>query len=263
MIVRVWIAYKLEVLKAIRLKFTYLGPALVVLTVAAMPLLQRFERDGVSDYAFIAYTTPVALNLVGLILLLAYCASLVSNELASGTIRTLLVRPLRRYEFLAAKLLLGMTYAVVLTASAAAATWAIAFALGDLAGVAYGGEVVFTASRMMLTYLAGAAAALAPQFAAVAFAVMLSSLTRNTGAAVGGAMSLWVVSDTLKYPLRAAPYLFSTYLETPWQVFQRQVDALEGQWLPDIGYCLLTSTVSFVIFAAIAMYALSRRNLNT
>ena len=96
MIVRVWIAYKLEVLKAIRLKFTYLGPALVVLTVAAMPLLQRFERDGVSDYAFIAYTTPVALNLVGLILLLAYCASLVSNELASGTIRTLLVRPLRR-----------------------------------------------------------------------------------------------------------------------------------------------------------------------
>lgn len=259
---RVWNAYKIEVMKALRLKFTYAGPVLVMLVVLCMPLVRTIDRDGVSDYAFIAYVTPVALNLLGLLILLAYCANQISTEMASGTIRMVLLRPLRRHEFLIAKLLLGMTYAAVLTLSASGASWAIAFALGDLGGVSFGGEVIHTTSQMVATYLVCMLLGLLPQFAAASFAIMISTFTRSSGAAVGTTVGIWLVADIVKHPLRVAPFLFSTYIETPWQVFASRCDGVETSWYPEALYVAATSTVSLFLFAAIAIYVLSRRNLH-
>src|SRR5690606_15584471 len=100
-------AYQVELLKALHLKSTYLGLGLVAAAVLSAPLLHPLTRDGRSDYAFIAFVTPATINLLGLVLLLAWCAGLVCTEVSSGTVRLVLVRPLRRWEFLAAKLLLG------------------------------------------------------------------------------------------------------------------------------------------------------------
>ncbi len=262
MIRRIWTAYTVELIKARRLWFTYIGPVLVVLAVLGAPLLRPIERDGVSDYGFIAYATPVALNLLGLVLLLTYCAGLISSELSGGSIRMVLVRPLRRCEFLAAKLLLGMTYAVVLTVLVGMTSWLLAFTFGELAGVSYGGEVIYTAGQMRNAYLLGMLLSLVPQFAAVAYALMLSTFTRNTGAAIGAAIGLWIVLDTLKHPLRISPYLFSTYLEVPWKVFSNYGEMLDASWLPAVKYGLATSVASFVLFAFIAGCTLSRRNLH-
>ena len=262
MIRRIWTAYTVEVVKALRLRATYVGPVLVVLAVIGTLALRPVERDGASDYGFVASATPLALDLVGLLLLLVYCAGLVSTELNSGVIRMVLVRPLRRTEFVAAKLLLGMTYAVALTVLVGLTSWSLAFALGELAGVNYGGEVIYTAGQMRNAYLLGMLLGLAPQFAAVAYAVMISTFTRNTGAAIGIAIGLWITLDTLKHPLHIAPYLFSTYLETPWHVFAARCEVLDAAWFPEATYCLITSAAALVLFTSIAGYALSRRNLH-
>ena len=260
---RILNAYRVELLKAFHRKFSYAGPLLILIVVAATLRVHPMIRDGAGDYSFIAYATPMALNLLGFLILLVYCAALVSSELGSGTICLILVRPLRRFEFVLAKLLLAMTYAVLLAATAALSSWLAVLALGDLGGVTYGGEVMYTGMEMIEIYLIGAALALLPLFAAAAYAVMISCLTRSTGAAIGSAVGIWIVADIVKHPLGVAPFLFSTYLETPWQVFVGRCDGLDPQWFPGAVYVIASSLVSLIVFTAVAILALSRRNLHT
>lgn len=263
MIQRVVNAYLVECIKAMRSKSAYAGPLLVVVMALFAPLIQPIGEDSASAYSFIAFSTPMVLNLLGLLLILTYCAGLVSSETSSGTLRLILVRPLLRHEFLLAKLLHGMTYALLLTVLVGVATWSIAAIKGQLAGVEYGGELLFTSTHMASTYVLGAALVLAPQFAAVAYAMMLSTLVRSTGAAVGAAVGIWIVLDTIKYPLHIAPFLFSTYMETPWQVFTMNSEGMDATWTPNLYYCLATSISSIAVFTAVSIYALRRRNIQS
>jgi len=258
---RIGAAFRTELTKALRLRFTYVGPVLVTCFVLGAPLMHRIERDNVSDYGFIAFATPAALNLLGLLLILTYCAGLVSSELSSGALRMILIRPLHRFEFLLAKLLFGMSYATTITALVASSSWGTAYLLGELAGVNYGGEIIYTAQEMRNAYFLGALLCLVPQFAAVAYAVMVSACTRSTGAAIGSAVGIWILLDLVKYPLRVAPYLFSTYMEAPWQVFDGRCNAMDSSWFPTTYYCLLTSLISMVLFTSAAAFILHRRNI--
>jgi ABC-type transport system involved in multi-copper enzyme maturation permease subunit len=261
MIGRIWNAYTVEMFKALRLKQTYLGPALVLAVVLCAPLLHPLHRDGVSDYGFVAYVTPLVLGFLGFLMLLTYCSSLVSSELSSGSIRAALVRPLKRHEYLLAKLLLGMTYAVLLTAITAAGSWAVAYALGELAGITFGGELIYTSEQMRTAYALGILLSLLPQFAGVAFALMVSVSTRSPAAAVGSTLGLWILLDLLKNPLHLEKLVFTSYLESPFQVFVNRCDAIETAWFPMTWYCLGASLSAWALFTAMAMLLLHRRNL--
>jgi len=258
---RVWAAYAVEVSKAIRSKAAYVGPALVLLAVICAPFVHPIHRGDTSAYRYIAYVTPLALDFLGFLLVLVYCAGLVSPELNSGAIRHVLVRPLRRHEYLLAKLMTGMSYALVLTLLVAVGSWSIAFAQGDLLGIEDGGELVYTDDQMLRAYVLGALAGLAPQFAAAAYALMISVCTRSTVAAVGAAAGIWIVLDMVKYPLHMDAFVFSTYLETPWQVFINRCDAIDTSWFPAMGYCLGSSVACVIVCSAVAALVLRRRNL--
>lgn len=260
---RIWTAYRVEVAKALRRKFTWVGPVILALAVAALPFAREVARDGVADYGFVAYATPLVLDLLGLLLLLSYCATLVASDLSHGTVCYMLVRPLNRHEYLAAKLLLAVSYAALLELTVVAASWAVVVILGDLTGVTFGGEVVHTNLEMLSTYGLGALLALAPLCAAAAFAVMVSSLTTSTGGAVGCTIGLWLLMDLAKYPLRVAPYLFSSYLEAPWQAFADQCDGLTRPWLPDAVYILASSAAAFAVFSAVSIAVFRTRDLRS
>jgi len=260
MIRRVVTAYLVEIQKALHAKSTYVGPLLIILVMALMPMVDRVERDQVSDYGFAARSTGVALNLLGLLLVLTYCASLVSSEIESGTIRLALVRPLRRYEFLAAKLLLGATYALALVVLVALLAWGGLLLFGDTQGVTYGGEVVFTNHTMIRSYLLALVLTMAPLCAAVAFAVAMSTVAKSTGAAIGATVAIWFAGDILKYPLHIAPFLFSTYIESPLELFANQADAFDPQWFPMALYCIATSLAWGAAAVALAVLVLRRRS---
>lgn len=261
MIRRILVTYLAELQKAARRKQTYVGPLLVFIVVCCATIKYPIARDTVSDYAFIATAVPLALDILGLLLLLIYCGGLVASELSSGTIRLVLVRPLHRHEFLAAKLLHGMTYAILLTAVASIASWGIALALGDLAGVSYGGEIVYTGREMIEAYALGILLGLLPQFAAVAFAIFVSTCNRNVGAAIGTTVGFWFLVEAVKYPLGIAKFLFSTHLTSVHQVFIDYAQGMPGRWFPAVGWSAATSLVALVLFAGLAALVLGRRNL--
>ncbi|MDZ4860607.1 MAG: ABC transporter permease [Candidatus Hydrogenedentes bacterium] len=263
MIDRVFTAYLAELLKALRWKFTYLGPLLIIAMVGLAPLLYPVAGEGQNPFIFVGVATSTALNLLGLFILISYCAGLVSSEISSGTIRLILTRPLFRHEFVLAKLLAGATYAFTLSAAAAITSWTVALVFGNISGVEYGGEVVHTSGSMVRVYALGFLIALAPQFAFVAYAVMVSTYVRNTGAAVITAIGTWIVVDAVKYPLGIAKYLFGSYVDTPWEVFRSQAEGLTVAWISEKTYwCLGTSAVAAAVFGAVALIGLRRRNFN-
>lgn len=258
---RIYIAYTVELAKAMRARATYAGPALVMALVLAATLLHPIARDDASDYDFIAYATSMALNLLGVVLLMVFCAGLISTELGTGTLRLVLVRPLRRMELYVAKTFLGLTYALTLTIVAAATAWGVVFFLGDLNGVAYGGEIIYTDREMRLAFALALLLNIPPQAAVVAYATMISSFTRSAAAAITAAIGIWLVVDSVKYALDFAPYVFSTYLESAWQVFLNRTDAVDTPWAPSARMGLLTSGGASALFLLIGLIALGRRDL--
>lgn len=262
MIARVWIVYTVEFVRAIRLKQTFLGPALVLAAVLLAPLIHPIARDGLGDYTFIAYVTPMALSNLGFLLMLVYSAGLIAPELASGAIRQTLVRPVRRQDYFLAKLLLGMTHALLLSIVAACGSWALVYAFGEADGVFHGGELVYTHHDMCTAYALGSLLGLAPQWAGVGCALMISVMTQRAVAAISAAAGLWVLVNIAKYPLGIERYVFSTYLESPWQVFADRCDNIESAWMPMAGHCLATSSITLAVSTLCGIYVLHRRNLS-
>ena len=80
-------------------------------------------------------------------------------------------------------------------------------------------------------------------------------------ASITAAVGLWAVVDVAKYPLLIEDYFFGTYIERAWGGFRGQCDALDPSWFPMAYYCVAVSLVSYAVFAAVAGYVLSRRNL--
>jgi hypothetical protein len=171
------------------------------------------------------------------------------------------LRPVLRHELLLAKLFLGMTYAAVLMCATAGTAWLAAFSFGELGGVTYGGELAYTSREMAVAYLAGMLLGLGPLFAAAACAIMVSCLTRSPSAAIGSTLGFGILIEAVKHPLRVAPLLFSTYIETPWQVFESYCNGWDARWLPAAVYCGVSSAAWMVVCTAIAGYALTRRDL--
>jgi len=256
---RIWAAYAVELTKALRHKYTYVGPALLAVAVAVCLALRPVARDGVGDYGFVAVATAIASSLLGLIVLLVYGAGLVASE-PYGALRHSLTRPVARHELLLAKAALGMTYAAVLTLTTGGTAWALAYLLGDLTGVACGGELVFPAGDMISAYVLGALLVLAPQWAAVAYALFWSTCVRNPIVAAVLAVSFWAVVDAIKYPLGIDAYLFSSYIERPWEVFAARVDGLDASWFPMAWQCLAASLGGWCVFTAAAVARFHRRD---
>jgi ABC-type transport system involved in multi-copper enzyme maturation permease subunit len=261
---RIWNAYMVELIKASRLRVTLAGPVLVVASVCATALRIPIARDGLSDYRFVFEATTLSLDLLGLLLIVIFCTGLISSEMSRGTIRLVLVRPLRRFEFLCAKFLLGTTFALLLLVLAGATSWGLVLAFGEAHGVEYGGETIYTGAGMAGAYAAAAAFNALPLLAVVAYALLISTLNRSSVAAIGWSVGIWLLVDMIKYPLNIAPFIFSTYLEGPWQTFARRCDGFkEVGLLPDASYWILAVSLLWTIaLVAAAAGILQRRSLH-
>lgn len=275
MITRILNAYIVELIKAARLPFTYIAPVLVVLAVIAAPLAYPVSRDQMSDYGFAAYAVQMSLNILGFLMVLLYCANLIASETASGTIRSVLLRPIYRREFFIAKALMGLSFATLISVFAGTAAWCMVFLIGDLAGVYYGGEMIYTDGQMRLAYVQALALGLLPLYAGVSYALLISVLAKNTTTAVGTAIGLWVFTDTIKYPLNVAPYLFSSYLESPWTSFIHRANAIETPLVGDLNLAgseflrrlvdtgVLPSVLTMLLCFSLGLYVFSRKNFTT
>jgi ABC-2 type transport system permease protein len=188
----------------------------------ALPLLAAYIRNGplIPLYALVTigvFLLPLATSMVG--------ATTIAGEAEAGTIKSVLVRPVRRGSLLSAKWAISVAYlAVALT---------IVFVVGLLSGlIAFGVHPIVTpvislsvAHTLWFTFIAYVLQ-LVSMTAVLSFAVMFSTFTDSSlTAAVGSLVIVLVVEILLQFSYFAflRPYVFTTYFSSGADLFQQPI----------------------------------------
>jgi ABC-2 type transport system permease protein len=199
-------AYRWELRKLVSQKRTYLGLGLAVILplifVIVQSLQNRRDRGGENIFAsqitHSGLATPVLMLLFLSVFMLPLIASLVAGDIVAaedgnGTLKTLLTRSVDRGQVFAAKTLAALTYATIAVfLSAAVATVAGIAAWGFNSVTTYSGTVVPASEGLLLVFAANAVY-LIPLFAVASLGVLLSTATRNSAAAVVGAVGIVIL----------------------------------------------------------------------
>ncbi len=200
------IVYRWELRKLVSQKRTYLGLFLAVLMPLIFVLSQHLrphhahEQDNIfaSQITQSGLATPVLMLLFESFFLLPLIAALVSGDImaaedGNGTLKTILTRSVDRGQVFAAKTVAAISYAALAVfLSATVATIAGVASWGFKSITSYSGTVVSAPKALLLVYAANACF-LIPLVAIVCIGVLLSTVTRNSAAAVVGTVGITLI----------------------------------------------------------------------
>lgn len=258
----VLVAYRWEVRKLARQGRTYLGIAIAAIGPIVYLLLEITQGPPTAPLANNLGHTGVAFALVVFKLILvigpAIIVALVAGDIVAaedlgGTLKTILIRSLRRGHVLAGKVLALYTYLV-----AAMVTF---FVVATVAGViAWGFHPVINVSGHRLGALqalglgvASLAVYLLPVFALASFGLFLSVATRQSVAAIGGtllyAMSLQGIA-AISAIKAAHPFVLTNQLTAWHDLFQTPVagDAIVRSLWVSAAFALPPLLAAWAIF---------------
>jgi ABC-2 type transport system permease protein len=228
-------AYRWELRKLRYQKRTYLGLGAAVLVPIIFAVAVSLRNGGPEDVAFGRYihqtgfAIPLVLLLFGSIWMFPLITALVAGDIVAsedhnGTLKTILTRSLERGQIYGGKLLAVFTYTVVaillngVTAIVAGGIVSGFNPLTSLSGtVVQPGRALLLIGGSLLVYLM-------PMLAIACIGLLLSTVTRNSAAAVVGTLmfSLLVQLIAILPGLGGAkPYLLSTQFDA-WQGLLRE-----------------------------------------
>jgi ABC-2 type transport system permease protein len=237
----VTLVYKWEVLKLLAQKRTYLGVGAAMLVPLVFVVVLTIQKGGPSDIPLGRYLrqTGLATPFVVLFFMSIWAFPLitalvagdvVAAESQNGTLKTILTRSRNRGEIYTAKVLATFTYTLVVIFAMGAVglvAASIAWGFNDLTSLsgtpvhAWHGVALLAASLALYAW---------PMAGIAAFGLMLSTITRNSAAAVVGTL-MWALLMQLLGVLPGTesirPYLLGTQFEA-WHGFLRT----PADWAP-------------------------------
>jgi ABC-2 type transport system permease protein len=227
--------YRWELTKLRYQKRTYLGlgAAAIVPIIFVIAIHFRPDRRG-GDFAFSSYLTrsglavPLVILLFGAVWMFPLITALVAGDIVAsedhnGTLKTVLTRSLERWQIFAGKALTAVTYAIaaiIIAGTIAVIAGSIQSGFNSLQSLS--GTIVSAPKALELVYVS-LLVYLAPILTIVAIGLLLSSVTRNSAAAVVGTLMislLFQLIGILPGTGSIQPYLLSTQFNA-WQGFLR------------------------------------------
>jgi ABC-2 type transport system permease protein len=227
--------YRWELVKLRFLKRTYLGLGLAALVPIIFAVAIHFRHATHGDFAFASYLNrsglalPLVILLFGAIWMFPLITALVAGDIFAsedhnGTLKTVLTRSLERWQIFAGKTLATLTYAIVailLAGSVAVIAGTLQSGFNPLQSLS--GTTVSASHALGLVYVS-LLVYLMPIVTVVCIGLLLSSLTRNSAAAVVGTLMislLFQLIGVLPGLSGTKPYLLSTQFNA-WQGLLRQ-----------------------------------------
>jgi ABC-2 type transport system permease protein len=224
--------YRWELTKLRYQKRTYLGlgAAAIVPIIFVVAIHFRHDRHGGGDFAFSSYlnrsglTVPLVIMLFGAVWLFPLITALVAGDIFAsedhnGTLKTIFTRSLERSQIFFGKALAAATYAIVaifLDGTVGVIAGSIQSGFNSLQSLS--GTIVSAPKALELVYVS-LLVYLIPIAAIVAIGLLLSSITRNSAAAVVGTLMislLFQLIGILPGLTGLQPYLLSTQFSA-WQ----------------------------------------------
>jgi ABC-2 type transport system permease protein len=251
--------YKWELLKLVAQKRTYLGLGVAMIVPLIFVFVLIFKAGGPNDIPLGRYIrqTGIALPFVVLFFMSIWAfpliaalvaGDIVASESQNGTLKTILTRSRNRGQIYAAKVLAAFTYTVlILLASGAVGVIAASIEWGFNPLTSLSGTTLSAGHALGL--LAASLAVYAwPLIGIAAFGIMLSTITRNSAAAVVGTL-MWALFMQLLGVLPGTesirPYLLGEQFQA-WQGFLRT----PADWTPVIRAAWVCAIYAAVPIAA-------------
>ncbi|NUR77724.1 MAG: ABC transporter permease [Thermoleophilia bacterium] len=256
--------YRWELLKLLAQKRTYLGLGVSMAVPLIFTFVLIFKTGGPNDIPLGRYIreTGLALPFVVLFFMSIWAFPLITSLVAgdivaaeshNGTLKTILTRSRNRGEIYAAKVAAAFTYtAVVVLAMGSVAVTAASIEWGFNPLTSLSGTTVSAGHGLGL--LAASLAIYAwPMAAIAAFGLFLSTVTRNSAAAVVGTL-MWALFMQLLGVLPGTesirPYLLATQFEA-WHGFLRT----PADWAPVVRALWVCALyVSIPVFAGYLVF---------
>jgi ABC-2 type transport system permease protein len=256
--------YKWELLKLIAQKRTYLGLGVAMIVPLIFVFVLIFKAGGPNDIPLGRYIrqTGIALPFVVLFFMSIWAfpliaalvaGDIVASESQNGTLKTILTRSRNRGQIYAAKVLAAFTYTVlILLASGAVGVIAASIEWGFNPLTSLSGTTLSAGHALGL--LAASLAVYAwPLLGIAAFGIMLSTITRNSAAAVVGTL-MWALFMQLLGVLPGTesirPYLLGEQFQA-WQGFLRTpadwTPVIRAAWVCAI-YAALPIAAGYLVF---------------
>jgi ABC-2 type transport system permease protein len=257
--------YRWELAKLRRQKRTYLGlGASAVVPIFFVVAIHFRHHPGHGDFAFASYLTrsglavPLVILLFGAIWMFPLITALVAGDIVAsedhnGTLKTILTRSLERWQVFVGKALTAATYAVVailLDGSVAVVAGCLQSGFNSLQSLS--GTLVSAPKSLELVYVS-LLVYLIPILTIVAIGLLLSTLTRNSAAAVVGTLMislLFQLIGVLPGLGATKPYLLSTQFSA-WQgLLRTPIDwspIIRAAWVCSI-YGIPSLAAAYLVF---------------
>jgi ABC-2 type transport system permease protein len=258
--------YRWELFKLRYQKRTYLGlgAAIIVPILFVLAIRIQHHHDHGGDFAFSSYLTrsglavPLVILLFGAVWMFPLITALVAGDIFAsedhnGTLKTIFTRSLERWQLFAGKTLAASTYAVVailLCGTVAVVAGSIESGFNSLQSLS--GTIVSAPKALELVYVA-LVIYLIPIAAIVCIGLLLSTLTRNSAAAVVGTLMISLLIQLigiLPGMSGAQPYLLSTQFNA-WQgLLRTPIDwtpIVQAIWVCAL-YAIPSLVAAFLVF---------------
>ncbi len=258
--------YRWELFKLRYQKRTYLGLGATILVPILFVIAIRVQHhhDHGGDFAFSSYLTrsglavPLVILLFGAVWMFPLITALVAGDIFAsedhnGTLKTIFTRSLERWQLFAGKALAASTYAVVailLCGTVAVIAGSIESGFNSLQSLS--GTIVSAPKALELVYVA-LVIYLIPIAAIVCIGLLLSTLTRNSAAAVVGTLMISLLIQLigiLPGMSGAQPYLLSTQFNA-WQgLLRTPIDwspIVQAVWVCAL-YAIPSLVAAFLVF---------------
>ena len=261
--------FRAEMAKTWRTKFPYLG----IVASALMALIAKQSAEGLSQPGSITaasyFTASINMSTTIVVPIFAtiFAAMLIAGETSRGTLRTILVRPVYRSEFMTAKLLAGLFYLILLVL--ANVLTALVIATNYPLTAPFDKNIQLPgAIEQVGIYAIGLALTIIPQIATVCFAFFISTVSASVATSIGVAVGLLLSLQPIKQFIRFGSFdldtwMFSSYYDSAMGIADSMAAGIYETWGQEKIYMLLgTSLVSIGIFVGISYWYFMRRDLN-
>jgi ABC-2 type transport system permease protein len=257
--------YRYELMKLRFQKRTYLGLGAAAIVPIIFVLAVHIHRhDNGGGFVFASYldrsglAVPLVILLFGAVWMFPLITALVAGDIIAsedhnGTLKTIFTRSLERWEIFAGKLLAAVTYgvaAIFLSGTIAVIAGCLQSGFNSLQSLS--GTIVSAPKALELVY-ASLGIYLIPILSIVCIGLLLSSVTRNSAAAVVGTLMvslLFQLIGILPGLENLQPYLLSTQFNA-WQgLLRTPIDwapILRAVWVCAI-YGGVAVSAAFLVF---------------
>ena len=255
-----------EAIKLFSNRYPYLLLGIVLLVQAVYTIAKALKPpettlDVVTAPQLWADGLGVAMRL-GLFVILVLGAMGFSQEFAQGTVKTVLILPIRRYEWVAAKLLslTALAWALLFTcALLGIAIVALALGWGD---VQRSGVTLYTAGQVWGQVLAATGLTALLLLPVCAFALLVSVFFGSSGAAVGVALVLAIVLEFGVGLLEnSARLIFLHHLSVPIALIAKMGKGLPFEWEETLVWGLPVAAVTCALCAGTLVARLERMDI--